>query len=136
MKKRIVSILLAAMMLFTLVALVGCGETGTEYTYSEIVMGDNNEGYDESMEEVYERAVLIINEDGTWKLSGKVIAFIKIDLFSGTYTVDDFGIYTFEGFEEGLNVKGTETEDGFELYYLEEEYGITVDFIIRFKKAE
>ena len=118
MKKRITSLLLAAMLLLTLVAFVGCGETGTQYTCVDVDVLSDDSAY-ANVEDLIKGTVLVINEDGTWKLSKPIIAFIKIDVFSGTYTEKN-GIYAFEGFDFDLAARGVETDGGFEMYFVEE----------------
>ena len=134
MKKRITSLLLAAMLLITLVAFVGCGEKGTQYKYSKIFYGDYVPTVDDTTQSIYERAVLIINDDGTWKLAVNVVSSINIDIYKGTYTFED-DCYVFDGFDSEYPVIGYESKDLFQLCFTLSEEGTGVDFVILFTKV-
>ena len=124
MKKRILTVTLAAILVVAImVVTTGCGNTsGTKrYEYNGVSINSQITSsyatFDEMIAFVYEDTFLKINDDGTWVIDVPLFLFFNSNIDEGTYTVED-GVYTFEGFEYGMQAYGVETSDGFEIYFM------------------
>ena len=115
MKKRILSIIMAATLLVLLLSTVGCG-AADQYDYSKSSASSTFLSLKDDLDFVYEETRLNLEEDGTWSIDMSIFLFFRSDIDEGTYTVEN-GLYTFEGFDYGLDATGKKTENGFEIYF-------------------
>ena len=132
MKKRI---LLIALVLCMVVSLCSCsvfGHYDKKYAYSSIQV--NEAPYEiaqlkDSLDFVYDETFLKLSDDGTWCIDMNIILFINSNIDEGTYTMDG-DTYVFEGFEYGMDARGYETEEGFDIcFYWDDVKALTLTFV-------
>ncbi len=114
MKKRIVSALLLFVLFASLLSFTGC-MSKPQYRYSGISTHSAYSDLREEMDFIYEDTFLLLEDDGSWRIYTPLFLFFKMNIDKGTYTVED-GVYTFEGFEYGMETTGEKTDDGFTIY--------------------
>ena len=118
MKRRIVAVALVFVLVF---AFVSCSSGGGDrYNYASVYAYDTTSEFktlSETLDFVYEDTVLVIEEDGTWRIEYNVFLFFNTNIDEGTYTFDNNGNYIFSGFEYGLDSKGYKTADGINIVF-------------------
>lgn len=131
MKKKILSMLLAFVLLLSLLSLSGCGAE-KKYDYEDVSTHVLYASLKDEFKFIYEDTRLNIYDDGTWSIDESIFLFFRSKIDKGTYTVED-GLYTFEGFEYGMKATGKETDDGgFEIYFSEPVEGVGTVVTLRF----
>ena len=125
MKKRVLSLILAALLLLTApLLLFGCGGASPLATYAYMgvyvdpAIESEYESYAELIEFIYEDTYLKLYEDGTWVIDTPLFLSFTSEIDKGTYTVED-GVYEFDGFEYDMDTYGRLDTDGcFEIYFM------------------
>ena len=130
MKRRIVAVALVIVLVF---AFASCSAgSGDRYNYVSVHAYDTTSEFrtlSETLDYVYEDTVLVLEDDGTWRIEYNVFLFFNTNIDEGTYTVDANGTYIFTGFEYGLDSKGYKTNDGFNIvFYLSDIRIVSLSF--------
>jgi len=144
MKKKLLSILLI-IALFTLTfSMASCGlpsfikMKGAEHSFA--FSGTYvSSAYDEmrsSLKFLYEDTTLHLYDDGTWTIDmDDPSILIDNTLDKGSFTVDENGVYSFEGFEYGLEATGEMKDDGFNIYFKDPTGTSANAFVFYFKNS-
>ena len=130
MKKRLLALTLVFVMLFSFAS---CGASVGKYEYTGLTTSAGYTELRDSLDFVYEETFLNLKEDGTWSIDFPIILFISSKIDKGTYTVEE-GVYTFEGFEYGMDAYGVETDNGFDIYFMDPLDDSNIAVTLRFKK--
>lgn len=127
MKKRILSIVMVALLLTSLLLVSSCGlpsmlkRMGAEHSfgYSGCFTYPSFSEMRSNLIFVYSDTTLHLYGDGTWTIEmNDPSIFVDGVLDQGSYTVED-GVYTFDGFEYGFDAKGEMGEEEFSIYFNE-----------------
>ena len=135
MKKRLLSILLLATLLVSILSMTSCGlpsminTIGAEHSfeYSGCLTMPSYSQMRDSLSYDYADTTLYLYKNGTWSINmTDPSLFVDSVLWKGTYTVED-GVYTFEGFEydlvsteemqDDLVITGEMQDDNFNIYF-------------------
>lgn len=121
MTLKLSALFLALVLLLSLICSCGSASCVVKEEYSSTAthnLASSEFAYlDDTLDFVYEDTTLKIYDDGTWCIDMPIILFITSKIDQGTYTVDENGLYEFEGFEYGMDAYGKETDSGFEIYF-------------------
>ena len=141
MKKRILSVVMVAVLLASTLAVAGCGlpsmlkMMGAEHSfgYSSCYTTPTFSHMRSSLIMVYSDTTLHLYGDGTWTIDmDDPSIFVDGVIDQGTYTVEG-EVYTFEGFEYGFDTTGEMSDSGFKIYFSEPDTSKSV-FWLSFKK--
>lgn len=143
MKRKLLSLTLALVLLVSVLSMSSCGLPATlkmmgaehSFGFSRTYASPTFSELKSSMDFVYEDTTLHLYGDGTWTIDMNDTFFIDPVIDKGTYTVAD-GIYTFEGFEYGFDSTGKMDGDTFEIYFADPTSTSVNAFVLYFKTAE
>ena len=140
MKKRLLSTVMAVLLLASILTVAGCGlpsmlkMMGAEHSfgYSNCYTSPTFSNMRSNLIFVYSDTTLHLYGDGTWTIDmDDPSIFVDGVIDQGTYTVED-GVYTFDGFEYGFAATGEMDESGIIIYFNEPDSSASV-FWLSFK---
>lgn len=142
MKRKFLSALMVAVLLTLVLCLTSCGipsmmkMRGAEYSfeYSSCFVSPTFNQLKGTLSYLYEDTTLRLYDDGTWTIDmDDPSIFVDNTLDKGTFTLDENGTYSFEGFEYDLETTGEMNENGFSIYFKDPTGIATNAFVIHFK---
>jgi len=122
MKKILFKLFMITALLALTLSFAGCSKNKDAQYSFEYDSSTTTAAYSEIGEEldfVYEDTSLYIFKDGAWKIETEDSGLFDGVIDEGTYTVDEDGLYSFEGFEYGLDATGRKNGDEFDIYFID-----------------